>query len=201
MNDIVTKHLDFGSGLNPRNPFQKTEVYTVDFFGTESHHHRIMRADFSIPYEDNFFDSVSAYDVLEHLSRDGSPSVFVRCMNEMYRVLKSGGEAIFVFPLSHRREFYDDPTHVNPLTLNTFHFFCGDESKLEYTSIQTHYEIVKLTRLRNWNRYVHQAQIQRNSSANEISWRRRLSLMKREVIRWLSPTHGIFIGRKTPSTQ
>jgi hypothetical protein len=196
-----TRHLDFGSGVNPRNPFKRAEVYSVDVHGAESQFHRNIGSDLTIPFKDNYFDSVSAYDVLEHLSREGAPSAFVLCMNEMYRVLKSGGEAIFVFPLSHRHEFYDDPTHINPLTLNTFQFFCGDDSKLEYTQIQTHYEIVKLSRLRNWNRYVHQAQIQRNSSANEISWRRRLSLMKREVIRWLIPTHGIFIGRKTPSTQ
>lgn len=197
----VTRHLDFGSGVNPRNPFKRSEVYSLDVHGVESEFHRNISADLKIPFKNNYFDSVSAYDVLEHLSREGTPSAFVICMNEMYRVLKIGGEAIFVFPLSRRRDFYDDPTHVNPLTFNTFRFFCGIDSKLEYTQIQTYYEIVKLSKLRNWYKYVHQAQIQLNSPTEELSLRRRLSLIKRELFRWAIPTHGIFIGRKTNSNQ
>jgi len=43
----------------------------------------------------------------------------------MYRVLKSGGLAPLVFPLYIRKDFCDDPTQINPMTLAPFNFFSG----------------------------------------------------------------------------
>ena len=46
----------------------------------------------NLPYEDDFFDCVVTYDVLEHVRDVG------QVMDEIYRVLKPGGRLLAVFP-------------------------------------------------------------------------------------------------------
>ena len=190
-----SNHLDFGCGENPRNPFNLLNVYSCDIYQSNAKHHSVMEPGNSIPFEDGFFDSVSAYDVLEHLSREGNPSDFVFYMNEMYRVLKPGGQALFVFPLYNRKGFFDDPTHINPTTLALFNFFSGPGLN-PYTGITTQYEIVKQVKLINWDRWVYEPEVNKTASQASLSVRRRASLTKRSIMRILRPSHGLFIGKK-----
>jgi hypothetical protein len=73
------------------------------------------------PYEDNFFDRITADNVLEHLGQD--PKVFTKIMKELYRVSKDGAEWYICIP-HHRCDLYwDDYTHVRVLTPKTFKMF------------------------------------------------------------------------------
>lgn len=46
----------------------------------------------SIPVPDGLFNSISAYDFIEHLNRsDGYPNSFIKFMNEASRILEAGG--------------------------------------------------------------------------------------------------------------
>lgn len=73
------------------------------------------------PYEDNFFEKISADNVLEHLGH--SPKVFTNVIKEMYRVSKPGAEWFISVP-HHRCDLYwDDYTHVRVLTPKTFRMF------------------------------------------------------------------------------
>jgi hypothetical protein len=82
------------------------------------------------PYEDNFFEKITADNILEHLGQD--PKVFTNVIKEMYRV--SADQAEWFINVPHHRcdLFWDDYTHVRPLTAKTFRMF---DQKVNFESI------------------------------------------------------------------
>jgi hypothetical protein len=82
------------------------------------------------PYEDNFFEKITADNILEHLGQD--PKIFTNVIKEMYRV--SADQAEWFINVPHHRcdLFWDDYTHVRPLTAKTFRMF---DQKVNFESI------------------------------------------------------------------
>lgn len=128
------KHLDLGCGSNPRNPYNATDLYGIDIL--ERHNSKSLNFTYKssnvilekIPFDDNYFDSISAYDFIEHIPRliykDGSIVLpFIELMNEIYRVLKPGGIFYAITPVYPKESVFVDPTHVNFVTKNTFKYF------------------------------------------------------------------------------
>lgn len=64
------------------------------------------------PFEDDFFDEIHAYDVLEHLGRQGDYESFFSHFSEMYRILKPGGVIIASTPSLESRWLWGDPGHT-----------------------------------------------------------------------------------------
>jgi hypothetical protein len=68
------KHLDLGCGNNPRNPYRADELYGADIHPSVTNlGPNFKQANLAVDalrYDSNFFDSVSAYDVLETAHRD-----------------------------------------------------------------------------------------------------------------------------------
>ena len=119
------KTLDIGCGKNPRNPFGSDLVYGVDLSADLDN--RISAADLvsePIPFSTAEFDFVTAFDFLEHIPRvaylPARAFPFVNLMNEIWRVLKPGGLFLSVTPAYPFLSAFDDPTHVNFITINTF---------------------------------------------------------------------------------
>jgi SAM-dependent methyltransferase len=90
----MIKTLDLGCGKRPKNPFNADEVHGIDI--RDDIDLNIKRADLVIeplPYEDESFDFISAFDFLEHvpriLYRPHRTHPFIDLMNEIYRVLRS----------------------------------------------------------------------------------------------------------------
>jgi SAM-dependent methyltransferase len=50
-------------------------------------------------------------------------STFIRFMDEVWRILKVGGEFVIRVPYAGTIGYYQDPTHINPLTEATFYYF------------------------------------------------------------------------------
>ena len=82
------------------------------------------------PYEDNFFDKITADNILEHVGQD--PKVFTKIIKEMYRVSKDGAEWFINVPHHRCDLFWDDYTHIRVLTPKTFKMF---DQKVNFESI------------------------------------------------------------------
>jgi len=132
MKERSTRHLDLGCGDRPRNPYQCDELFGVDVKPIlESSQINLRRANLvteSIPFPENYFDSVSAYDFLEHIPRifphtEGTRLPFIELMNEIWRVLMPGGRFYGYTPVYPHPAAFQDPTHVNILTRNSHVYF------------------------------------------------------------------------------
>ncbi len=127
----MTRHLDLGCGAKPRNPYGRDALFGIDLAGDASG--PIRRANLAlepIPFDDDSFDSVSAYDFFEHVPRvlttaDGRATrfPFVELMNEVWRVLKPGGWLYASTPVYPHPAAFQDPTHVNVLTAGSHSYF------------------------------------------------------------------------------
>lgn len=120
--DKNAKILDIGAGLGhsllPLKKFGWNNLYAVDIDNFNQDFFKKNDIDFNLadiernklPYEDNFFDVVLTFHVVEHLQ---SPNNF---LNEIYRVLKKGGILILVTPdwRKQYKIFWRDHTHVHP---------------------------------------------------------------------------------------
>ena len=130
---ILSRSLDLGCGDYPRNPFDAEKLYGIDMRDDLNGEFEIKKANLAvekIPYPDNFFEYVTAFDFVEHIPRnnylDGQPqNPFINLMNEIYRVLKPNGIFLHKTPSYPSDHLFQDPTHVNFITENTFpYYFC-----------------------------------------------------------------------------
>jgi SAM-dependent methyltransferase len=128
----MSRHLDLGCGDLPRNPYGRDEVHGVDL-RPNGRDPRVVRANLAvapIPFPDNHFDSVSAYDFLEHVPRllptaggHDTRLPFVELMDEIWRVLVPGGLLYAQTPVTPHDVSFSDPTHVNPVGRVTVRYF------------------------------------------------------------------------------
>lgn len=130
----MKRSLDLGCGLEPRNTFSAEEVHGIDIRGEASDLLKI--ADLAIediPYPDGFFDYVTAYDFIEHVPRvvymPHKRNCFVELMNEVHRVLKDGGVFFSFTPAFPHAAAFQDPTHVNIITEQTFPSYFDDQNR------------------------------------------------------------------------
>jgi SAM-dependent methyltransferase len=129
---MTTRHLDLGCGSRPRNPYARDELFGVDIAPSGSDR-RIVKANLAlerIPFADSYFDSVSAYDFLEHVPRVLPTADFtttrlpyIELMNEVWRVLKPGGLFYASTPVFPHEATFIDPTHVNAVTVHAHNYF------------------------------------------------------------------------------
>lgn len=135
---LITRHLDLGCGGIPRNPYLRKQVFGVDISPPKvanTEECTIVSGNLAlqpIPFPDAYFDSVSAYDFLEHMPRVLSASngtglrfPFIELMNEISRVLNPGGRFYALTPAYPSEEAFVDPTHVNILTSQSHRYFVG----------------------------------------------------------------------------
>jgi SAM-dependent methyltransferase len=64
-----------------------------------------------LPFRDDTFDEVHAYEVLEHIGQQGDYRTFFRHFGEIYRVLKPGGVLVGSSPRFDSVWAWSDPGH------------------------------------------------------------------------------------------
>lgn len=129
-----TRTLDIGCGMQPKNPFQAEHVFGIDIRGDDQSN--VKYADLTvdaIPYPDNNFDFLTAFDFLEHVPRvmylPARRFPFVCLMSEAWRVLKPDALFVSSTPIYPFSEAYRDPTHVNVMTHETFSLYFDDRHR------------------------------------------------------------------------
>ncbi|GAG18177.1 unnamed protein product [marine sediment metagenome] len=65
-----------------------------------------------LPFIDNEFDEIHAYDVLEHLSSQGDYKFFFREFGEYARILKPNGRMMVSVPSETSKWAWGDPSHT-----------------------------------------------------------------------------------------
>ncbi len=125
--------LDLGCGDNPQNPFMCYKVLGIDI-RNDFDDDRIIVTDLfrtALPFPDESISVITAHDFIEHVPRynqgNGGEThfPFVLLMSEIYRVLKKGGVFFSRTPAYPATQVFQDPTHLNIITEETFPaYFC-----------------------------------------------------------------------------
>ncbi len=84
---------------------------------------------FPLPFEDNTFDEIHAYEVLEHTGAQGDYRFFFAQFSEFWRILKNNGYLIGTCPLPTSVWAWGDPSHTRILQKEQFIFL--DQSEYE----------------------------------------------------------------------
>ena len=148
------KHLDIGCGNNPRNPYGANEVYGADIHpGVVDLGANFKQANLAVdalPYETNYFDSVSAFDVLEHIPRQAidfqSGEVklpFINLMSEIWRILKPNGKFYALTPAYPSDKAFQDPTHVNFISEGTHKYFCDEDAYAKRYGFKGQFQLIE----------------------------------------------------------
>ena len=75
-----------------------------------------------LPFADEVFEEIHAYEVLEHTGRQGDYRFFFAQFTEFWRLLKPGGHLCGSVPLPSSIWAWGDPSHTRVLSLETFTF-------------------------------------------------------------------------------
>ena len=150
------KHLDLGCGSVPKNPYNQQQCFGIDI--REGLGINIRSANLAvqpIPYPDNHFESVSAYDFLEHVPRvvvdvSNAKTIFpfVELMNEVWRVLKPSGKFYAVTPAYPSHKAFVDPTHVNFISKKTHEYFAGTDPLARMYGFTGNFDVIRVQRIR-----------------------------------------------------
>ena len=84
---------------------------------------------FPYPLEDNSFDEIHAYEVLEHCGHQGDYRFFFKQFDEFYRILKPGGHFLATCPSPTSVWAWGDPSHTRVLQKENLIFL--DQSEYE----------------------------------------------------------------------
>lgn len=104
--------IDLGCGQNKREGFVGVDKYPAP--GVDIVHDLLS---FPWPFEDNSVDEAHSSHNLEHI--DGADRI--PFFQELYRVLKPGGTALFITPSADNDRAFQDPTHKFPPVVPGFY--------------------------------------------------------------------------------
>jgi SAM-dependent methyltransferase len=98
------------------------ELVTLDF--NEDHKPDVVHdlTDLPLPFPDNKFDEIHAYEVLEHTGQQGDFKFFFDQFNDFWRILKPNGFLCGTSPLPASKWAWGDPGHTRIISQESFVF-------------------------------------------------------------------------------
>lgn len=145
----LAESLDIGCGPQPQNPFAASGLLGADIRSFPENN--VVSCDLvmqGLPFEDARFDYVTAFHFIEHVPRHiidqgRTRFPFIELMNHVHRVLKPGGLFYAETPAYPFKEAFQDPTHINLITEDTFpRYFCAPDNWAAMYGFLGHFELV-----------------------------------------------------------
>lgn len=99
-----------------------TDLVTLDF--ADTHKPDIVHdiASIPLPFADNTFDEVHAYEVMEHVGQQGDWKFFFEQWSDIWRILKPGGIFLGTSPHWSSAWAWGDPGHTRVLSSESMIF-------------------------------------------------------------------------------
>lgn len=82
-----------------------------------------------LPFKDNEFDEIHAYEILEHTGNQGDYKFFFAQFSEFWRILKPGGFIMATVPMWNSLWAYGDPSHTRVINQGSLVFLSQKEYK------------------------------------------------------------------------
>lgn len=86
---------------------------------------------FPLPFLDDSYDEIHAYEVLEHTGQQGDYRFFFRQFEEFWRILKPGGLLIGTVPMWNSVWAWGDPSHKRVIQKESFVFLDQEQYRLQ----------------------------------------------------------------------
>ena len=111
----------------PGRPSEWESLWTVDINPRHEPRHVWDLEKLPWPYEDSMFDEVHAYEILEHIGRQGDYRSYFAHFQEIWRILKPGGWLCGTSPSKNSPWIWGDPGHTRVISRETFAFLSQRE--------------------------------------------------------------------------
>lgn len=106
---------------------QWQNLTTLDFNGDHNPDTIWDLENLPLPYEDNTFDEIHAYDVLEHTGQQGDWKFFFNQFTDLWRISKPDGLVMIIVPSVKSVWAWGDPSHKRVLPPGNFIFLSQKE--------------------------------------------------------------------------
>ena len=108
-------------------PEQWCELVTLDNNPSLDVHYHHDLNNIPYPFDDDMFDEIHAYEVLEHCGKQGDWRFFFDQFHEFWRILKPGGWFIATCPMWDSPWAWGDPGHTRIISPESLVFLSQEE--------------------------------------------------------------------------
>lgn len=103
-----------------------------------------------LPFEDEEFDEIHAYEILEHTGAQGDWKFFFRQFDEFWRILKPNGSMCITVPRFDSIWAWGDPGHTRVLSTGSFSFldqevYGENTARTDYRPFKANFKVEYVT--------------------------------------------------------